>query len=173
MSDEEHGFYPHLTIHDIELDPGTVEFAIARIETLSSAVLQNALIAHRNDFYQITWSSTGTPGKLWIDLDCYDLKPNMMCFISPGQIHAWEIEGPAVGYVIGFTQRFFSDSPDDANALIQLPYFHGVGAAPVLHADEDLGNLFTTICQRLEREIQLGLDGADRGFAFVHENPPD
>jgi AraC-like DNA-binding protein len=150
---------PIYTIHDFGLDPRTVEFAIARIETLSSVVLQNALIAHRNDSYQITWSSIGAPGKLWIDLDCYELRPNMMCFISPGQIHAWEVEGLAVGYVISFTQRFFSDSPDDANALIQLPYFHGVGAAPVLHAGEDLGNLFTHICRRLEREIQLGLDG--------------
>ena len=150
---------PMLTIHDFEMDPGTVEFAIKRIEAVSSAAMRSALVAHRNDFYQITWSAIGKPGKLWIDLDCYDLKPNMMCFISPGQIHAWELEGPAIGYVLGFTHRFFSDSPDDAAALIQLPYFHGVGAAPVLHADEDLANLITTICQRLERETQSTLGG--------------
>ena len=55
--------------------------------------------------------------------------------------------------------RFFSNSPDDANALIQLPYFHGVGAAPVLYVNEEQARLFTEVCSRLEREAQLALDG--------------
>ena len=126
---------------------------------MSAPVLRNALLAHRTDFYQIVWGTTVGRGKFWIDLDSYELRPNMMCFISPGQIHAWEYDVPAKGYEIAFTHRFFSDSPDDANALIQLPYFHGVGAAPVLYADEDLANLITTICQRLERETQSTLGG--------------
>ncbi len=103
-------------------------------------------------------------GKLWVDFYCYPVRPHMMCFISPGQIRAWDTPalqtpGAATGYAIDFTQGFFSNSPDDPNALGQLPYFHGVGAAPVLYVNEEQARLFTEVCSRLEREMQLALDG--------------
>ncbi len=156
---------PIVASHDVELDPGTVEFAIGRVEALSARVRRNALITHRADFYQIVWiTGFAREGMAWIDLDCYPLRPPMMCFISPGQIRAWDAPtwqttGAATGYVIDFTQGFFSDSPGDANPLIQLPYFHGVGAAPVLYVNEEQARLFTVVCSRLERETQLALDG--------------
>ncbi len=156
---------PVLTTHDVELDPGTVGFAIRRIEAFSVPVLRNALITHRTDFYHIVWITGFTgEGKVWIDLDCYPLRPHMMCFISPGQIRAWDTPdlgtpGVATGYAIGFTQGFFSNSTDDADALIQLPYFHGVGAAPVLYVNDEQARRFTEICKELEREAQAALDG--------------
>jgi AraC-like DNA-binding protein len=162
---------PIYTIHYVEYDPGTVEFAIGRVEALSARVRRNALITHRADYYQIVWITGFTgEGKVWIDLDGYPLRPHMMCFISPGQIRAWDAPtwqttGAATGYVIDFTQGFFSNSPDDANALIQLPYFHGVGAAPVLYVDEEQARRFTEVCKELEREIQLTLDGQ---IALLH-----
>ncbi len=149
---------PILTVQDVELDPGTVEFDIRRIEDLSAPVLRNALVAHRCNFYQILWV-TQAEGTFWLDLDGYPVKPNTMIFVSPGQIHAAEPHGAVSGYIIGFTSGFFSDSPDDANALIQLPYFHGVGAAPVLYPDEALAGLFTSVCQQLEQETRVPLDG--------------
>ena len=54
---------PTLAIHDVELDPGTVEFAIRRLEALSSPVRRNTLIRHRANFYQIVWI-TGFTGEL-------------------------------------------------------------------------------------------------------------
>ncbi len=156
---------PNLTLHDIELDPGTVEFDIRRIEDLSAPVQRNALMRHRADFYQLIWiTGLAGEGKVWIDLDCYDVSPDTMCFISPGQIRAWEglalqTPGAVTGYVIGFTPEFFSDSPDDTSALMQLPYFHGVGVAPVLYANRELAGLFTSVCERLEGETQIALDG--------------
>ncbi len=155
---------PTVTIHDVELDPGSVEFAIRRIEDFSAPVLRNGLNKHRTDFYNILWiTGLSGEGKIWIDLDCYPLRPHLMCFISPGQIRAWEgsaLEIACVtGYAIAFTSGFFSNSPDDTSALVQLPYFHGVGAAPVLHADEERAGLFTLLCRRLERETQHALDG--------------
>ncbi len=149
---------PIYTVHDLELDLGKVEFAIVRIEAMSTPVIRNALVAHRCDFYQILWITQGQ-GKMWLDLDSFPVKPGTMCFASPGQIRAYEPQGPVAGFVIGFTQAFFSDAPDDANALIQLPYFYGVGSPPVLYADQEQADLFTLVCRRLEREIQLTLDG--------------
>lgn len=140
---------PTFTIHEVEFDPGTIEFAIRRIEAFSVPVLRNGLNRHQADFYHIIWITGFTgEGKIWIDLDCYPVKPHMMCFVSPGQIRAWDVPalgtaGAVTGYAIAFTQGFFSDSPDDANALIQLPQFYSVGAAPVLHVDEDQARRFT------------------------------
>ncbi len=156
---------PTFTIHAVEFDPGTIEFAIRRIEDFSVPVLRNGLNRHRTDFYHIIWITGVTgEGKIWIDLDCYPIKPHMMCFISPGQIRAWDIPalqtvGAVTGYTIAFTPEFFANSPDDANALIQLPYFYGVGAPPVFYVDEEQARRFTEVCKELEREIELGLDG--------------
>ncbi len=156
---------PTFKIREVEFDPGTIEFAIRRIEAFSVPVVRHGLNKHRTDFYHIIWITGVTgEGKIWIDLDCYPLRPHMMCFISPNQIRAWEglalqTAGAVTGYSIGFTQGFFSNSPDDANALIQLPHFHGVGAAPVLYANEEQARRFTEVCKELERERQLALDG--------------
>jgi AraC family transcriptional regulator, transcriptional activator of pobA len=155
---------PTFRLRDVEFDPGTVEFAIRRIEDFSAPALRPALNKHRTDFYHIIWiTGLSGEGKIWIDLDCYPVKPHLMCFISPGQIRAWEVPalqatGGVTGYAIAFTSEFFSNSPDDTSALIQLPYFHGVGAAPVLYADEERAGVFTVLCQRLERETELALD---------------
>jgi AraC-like DNA-binding protein len=156
---------PTFTIHEVQFDPGTIEFAIRRIEAFPVPVLRNGLNRHRTDFYHIIWITGFTgEGKIWIDLDCYPVKPRMMCFVSPGQIRAWDVPalqttGAVTGYAIAFTQGFFANSPDDADALMQLPYFYGVGAPPVLHANEEQARRFTEVCQELEREIELALDG--------------
>jgi AraC-like DNA-binding protein len=162
---------PTFTIHEVEFDPGSVEFAIQRIEVVSVPVVRRGINKHRTDFYHIIWITGITEeAKIWIDLDCYPLRPHMMCFISPGQIRAWQgpafqTAGAVTGYSIGFTQGFFLDSPDDANALIQLPYFYGVGAAPVLYANDEQARRFTEVCKELEREVQLALDGL---LALLH-----
>ena len=149
---------PFQVFQDLELEPGTVEFAIRRIEPLSPAVLRSALAIHRHDFYEIAWI-TGGQGGIWIDLDHYRVGPNTLCFLSPGQIHAWEVAGDPAGFLLGFTHRFFTESPDDASALIKLPFFYGVGAAPVLSVNEEQTELFTQTCSQLLRESHLALLG--------------
>ncbi len=156
---------PTFSIHEVEFDPGAIEFAIRRIEAFSAPVLRNGLNRHRTNFYHIIWITGCTgEGKIWIDLDCYPVQPRTMYFISPGQIRAWEVPAlqttdAVTGYAIAFTQEFFANSPDDTNALIQLPYFYGVGGAPVLYPNEEQARRFTEVCQALEREIELALDG--------------
>lgn len=147
-----------LTTHHADLVPGTAEFAIGRIETQCSTVGSDAPVAHRCSLYQILWF-TEADGNFWLDLDCYRVKPNTMLFVSPGQIHAVEIRGRAAGYLIEFSTGFFSGSPSDQQALIQLPYFHGVGVAPVLYAHEEQAGVFTGACRRLEHEMEVPLYG--------------
>ena len=105
--------FPFQVFQDLELDPGNVEFAIRRIEPLSPSGLSSAMTAHRHDFYEIVWVTQGQ-GTISIDLDRYPIQPNTLCLVAPGQVHAWEVETSPSGFVLGFTHRFFAESPDDA-----------------------------------------------------------
>ena len=150
--------FPFQVFQDLGLDPGTVEFAMQRIENLSPSGLRSALTMHRHGFCEIVWITRGQ-GTIRIDLERYPVRPNTLCLLSPGQIHAWEVEASPSGFVVGFTHRFFAESPDDVSALVELPYFHGVGPAPVLYVQEEHAELFTQTCNQLLREAHLELLG--------------
>ncbi len=149
---------PLQVLQDLEPDPGTADFAIRPLESLSPSILHPALTPHRHDFYEIVWITEGQ-GTLSIDLDHYPIQPNTLCLLAPGQIHTWQVEQTPVGFVLGFTHRFFAESPKDSSALIELPFFQDVGAAPVLSADEEQAELFSQTCTQLLRESQRPLPG--------------
>jgi AraC-like DNA-binding protein len=149
---------PILTVADFERDLVAMGFAIRRLEALSAQVMRTVVAAHRIRDYQVIWISGGQ-GTGRIDLNAYDLRPPMMCFLSPGQIHAWETRAGLEGFVIVFKSHFFADSPDDMTALAQLPYFGAAGALPVLSVAAENAALFTSLCERIAYERQGNLFG--------------
>ncbi len=148
------------TIDDLGLDHATDDLAVSRLEDLYRRVRRDALATHRHDFYSIVWLTQGQ-GRLWIDLDSYPVTPSMMCFLSPGQIHAWDTDGSGAGFVLTFTSRFFSSCSDDTSAFIQVPFLQRAGDVPVLYADERQAKLFSQACMAMEREQLSALPGHD------------
>jgi len=62
---------------------------------------------HRHDHFAIFFVTHGT-GHHVIDFQDYELKPQRIFFIAPGQVHAWKSFEGVRGFVILFTQEFFS-----------------------------------------------------------------
>ncbi|CAM1345004.1 AraC family transcriptional regulator [Tenacibaculum amylolyticum] len=90
--------------------------------------------AHRHDFYHIMFIKQGT-GTNIIDFKTYNVQPNTLFFISPGQVHSIELSANVKGYVISFNSEFYLLN-DTIQKLLDFPFFHSFSNAPVAYLNE-------------------------------------
>ncbi|WP_018478849.1 helix-turn-helix domain-containing protein [Pontibacter roseus] len=102
-----------------------------------SAHLQEHLFTrepHKHDFYIILLVTQGS-GIHTIDFREYDLQPGMVFFLSPGQVHSWRLSDDADGFVVFFTQEFYTREYPD-KSLFNFPFFHAISDSPVLRLSD-------------------------------------
>lgn len=84
---------------------------------------------HRSYFELIFLTDGG--GRHWIDVDGYDIVPNALYIIQPGQVHFWEMTAIPSGYVVMFRDDFLIEhhlSAQDLAAAAQA--LNGRGLSP-------------------------------------------
>ncbi|GAB3812419.1 AraC family transcriptional regulator [Pontibacter rugosus] len=86
---------------------------------------------HKHSFYIILYVTQGT-GTHTIDFECYDVQPGAVFFITPGQVHSWQVSEDADGYVIFFTQEFYKREYPH-RMLFEFPFFNALLYKPVLN----------------------------------------
>lgn len=64
---------------------------------------------HRHDFYYLLYITNGK-GTHTIDFKTYDIKNNQLFFMSPGQVHQWNIKPGTKGYTVFFSKELFNSS---------------------------------------------------------------
>uniref|UniRef100_A0AAU6WTM4 AraC family ligand binding domain-containing protein n=1 Tax=Chryseobacterium endophyticum TaxID=1854762 RepID=A0AAU6WTM4_9FLAO len=62
---------------------------------------------HRHDFYA-TILFTGGSGVHEIDFHQYEVSPGSLFFMSPGQVHSWELSDDIDGYIFSAPRIFMS-----------------------------------------------------------------
>jgi AraC-like DNA-binding protein len=88
---------------------------------------------HRHDFYNILFISEGT-GEHTIDFVTYEVKPCSIFFLTPGQVHSWNLSNKVKGFTIFFTPEFYlMDS--SIKKLFDIPFFHTLINQPYLYFD--------------------------------------
>lgn len=91
--------------------------------------------AHRHDYYHVMYIRGGL-GKHSIDFKTYELLPNSLFFVSPGQVHSVTIDKNVDAYVLSFNSDFIAlNSP--FQKLLDYPFFHSLYNAPVLYFTND------------------------------------
>jgi len=85
---------------------------------------------HKHDFYIVLFITTGV-GKHTIDFNEYEVKPNTVFFMVPGQVHSWQLSEDADGYIIMFTATFYLKFYPDRK-LYHYPFFNASLHKPVL-----------------------------------------
>lgn len=80
---------------------------------------------HRHDFYEILFLTQGS-GIHTIDFQEYQVKPNSVFFLSPGQIHSLQLSQDIQGYIFVFTSEFYLLNKQDKNKLLELPFFYNI-----------------------------------------------
>lgn len=77
---------------------------------------------HRHDFYEILFIIKGS-GFYQIDFNKYELLPNTIFFVSPGQVHEIQFSDDVFGFIFLFTGDFYLINKTDKNILNQFPFF--------------------------------------------------
>ena len=90
--------------------------------------------AHRHDYYHILFVKNGE-GKHTIDFKTYEIKPNSIFFISPGQVHSVEFNHNAEAYVLTFNADFILLN-GSVEKLMDYPFFHSISNQPFVYLPE-------------------------------------
>lgn len=107
--------------------------------------------AHRHSFYHLVFFTTGT-GKQQIDFKQFEVKPGLIYFMVPGQVHHWEFETEPDGYIINFASNYLSDFLLNPSYLSNFSFFSGIPNDQVLMLDEPLQLKITEIFEAILKE---------------------
>jgi len=106
--------------------------------------------AHRHDFYATILFTKGS-GVHEIDFQKYTVEPGSLFFMSPGQIHSWELSSDIEGYLFFCLQDFYELHYVNQK-LRNFPFFGSVNFPRKLQLNELELNENLTLFQELEKE---------------------
>jgi len=116
---------------------------------------------HKHTFYHLVLFTKGA-GTHAIDFKTFDVTPNQIYFMIPGQVHSWNFEGEVDGYVIHFSSSFFESFLLKNEYLDQFPFFSGVIEDAVIQIDPSIQQkiigLFEDIITESEITDRMSLD---------------
>ncbi|GEO04798.1 AraC family transcriptional regulator [Adhaeribacter aerolatus] len=105
---------------------------------------------HKHNFYIIFFITQGT-GSHTIDFKTYAVKPSLVFFMMPGQVHSWELSDDTDGFVIFFTPEFYlKEFPH--RKLSEFPFFNALLHKPILSISPEEQAALLPIFQALQRE---------------------
>lgn len=136
------------------------EFVVTRLNKFVLAH-QDLYFPHRHEFYQIVLFTKGG-GQHTIDFRQYDIQPNQVYYMSPGQIHTWNFEAETDGYLVNFNESFFSIVYNNPHFIRGFPLFNSIGNLPV-----------NTLTPTLANGIELLFIGMLSEFEAEHEYKTD
>ncbi len=105
---------------------------------------------HRHDFYATILFTHGS-GIHEIDFQKYEVSRGSLFFMSPGQIHSWELSADIDGYIFFCSQDFYEIHYVNQK-LRSFPFFGSVHFPRKLQLDNDDFRDFIRIIQHLENE---------------------
>jgi AraC family transcriptional activator of pobA len=113
---------------------------------------QNA-VPHKHNYFVIVWVKKGA-GLHLIDLDKYELSPDTVYCLSPGQIHLLKANEGIEGCVISFTSEFLCLTEENYDLLFNSGLFYTFSQSPVIHITEDMRVELEEVSQKMLKEYQ-------------------
>lgn len=110
--------------------------------------------AHRHSFYHFVFFTKGS-GKQQIDFKTFDVNPNLIYFMVPGQVHSWNFESEPDGYLINFSTSYFSSLLLKQEYLDRFSFFGGRPEQQVLQLNDIESANVTSIFERILKEGEL------------------
>lgn len=139
-------------------------FYMTRLETLVQE-FKGIDKSHSHTFYLVMWLVQGS-GTHTIDFKTYAIAPHQLYFLTPGQVHSWELSADSRGYNLFFDQNFFRGR--FGNRLYQYPFYHSHQHQPLLEVT-DQQVLFQQLFSYAYNEYgQRQPNRADVFLSYVH-----
>ena len=111
--------------------------------------------AHRHSFYHLVFFTKGS-GKQQIDFKTFEVSPNMIYFMIPGQVHSWNFESEPDGYLINFSTSYFSSLLLKQEYLDKFSFFSGRPEEQLLILDDATSEKITLIFEDILKEGEIG-----------------
>jgi AraC family transcriptional activator of pobA len=120
---------------------------------------------HSHTFYLVMWIIKGS-GTHTIDFKTHSIAPHQLYFLTPGQVHSWQLSDDVEGFNLFFEANFFRSR--FGNRLFQYPFFHSHQHQPLLEVG-DSPALFRDLFRYAWQEYDARLPNRPAVFlSFVH-----
>ena len=106
---------------------------------------------HMHSFYEILWFQEGS-GIHTVDFMQYEVKPNALFFISPGQIHHFDDCNNYRGISIKMCSNFLKN---ESNLFLKYNVFHSYDTVPYYLVNEETAQVLADLAQQMEEEVPL------------------
>lgn len=107
--------------------------------------------AHRHSFYHLVFFTNGS-GKQQIDFRTFDVHPNLIYFMIPGQVHSWDFDSEPDGYLINFSATYFSSLLLKQAYLNKFSFFSGIPQEQVLTLNNITSEKLISIFENILKE---------------------
>lgn len=141
-----------------------VAFAYRTTEYIWDRTNGQADVPHRHNFYTILWVQQAC-GKHFIDYREYDIAPNTVFFVSPGQVHQVITHFRPVGVVLMFTSDFLIQHHISDDFIVNLGLFADHADVPPLHITSEVADQLQLIVSQIERVFDSGQPYTDEAIA--------
>lgn len=125
-------------------------FAIGSFDRIGP--LARADFPHRHTCYEIAFVTAGQ-GAHVVDLTERELRPPIMCFVMPGQVHFWRRATGLEGKMILFSGEFLEAYPRDREV------WQALGSAQSLALSKKDAVAFGAVMREMEEEYRLRAPG--------------
>lgn len=136
----------------------SIDFHFAPLEKLKSTLPY----PHRHDFYHIVWVVDGH-GHHIIDSVRYEVRPNTLFFMAPGQIHDFVLSDDATGFTINFSPEFFAFKMHSRQSLTEIPIYDFENLNSALYINEASAQTLRAIMDGIIEEYT----SEERGYEDV------
>lgn len=134
----------------------TINFAITRMESFYEISQGQVYPPHRHDYYTVIITKDAN-GKHFIDFNEYDLLPNQIFFVSPGQVHQVVEHQKSIGYVITFSPQFLINNHIPLTFISDLNLFNDYGQSPPLAVEDSVLQIISSYCEELLSIVQADI----------------
>jgi len=107
--------------------------------------------AHRHSFYHLVFFTKGS-GNQQIDFKRFDVKPGLIYFMIPGQVHSWDFETEPDGYIINFSTDYLSSFLLKPDYLENFVFFSGQPELQVIELHKEIQDRVTLVFEDILRE---------------------
>lgn len=108
---------------------------------------------HRHDFFTIILFTQGL-GTYTIDFKDFPISRGTVFFLSPGQLHKWQVDEEVKGYIVFFNPDFYLlEHPN--SKLYSFPFFNALSNNPLISLSEGSLEQFLDVLRLMEREYQM------------------
>lgn len=103
---------------------------------------------HRHTYYEILFIEQGQ-GFHEIDFQTYPIQGAGLHFLMPGQVHLLTLHGPCQGYIIAFSEDYFSFYNPDSQGLASFPFFRSKQRQAVVALVENDRKYFHNVLENM------------------------